>query len=632
MSRLPRVLLALPLALAGAGAGWVIGHSRDIADPGDADLAIERRTIPPDENGYPALEAAAAKLDWPDADAEWLQSVADGARHNRERARAFLARNQAALELVDLALARPALQLPPRWNRESSPTALSQALSRWALLGTLLRLRAWAEAETRNPAVALEGLVHAAELGRRIAEADGGGTVEAATGMTIRSSALLGLRSFASDTPIGREEALRFDAALSRLALDPAAWRRSLAIDYLRAKSTTLDTMSRWEGEARPAWIALTRAIQAPAAAALLVLPDAYHVQPRRTLAALAASVRAPPGDSDGLCATLPPREAGGAGAERERTLGILRAFLPNARGAMLVTERARGLRRLQAMRCAHEAALAATRAHLALRAFFSDHGSLPASLAELVPDYLDTVPRDPFGGAELRYSAERRSLWSIGDDLRDAGGRLGHDERSTAEPTFALVFGAPLGEAAGTPTEATRRSGTAAPGEGPDARADPAPRSAASPVEAPASGPLRGDVEKHEAVEHRELALVHDRRPMLQAVGHPVGDGHHAGTDEGGPARVKADRDREAAEQLDRARRVPDRIGHHSRRHADRPADELLEPVGEEEQPRHNTHHCVGLGLKPPDESCHPAVPPSGQFSRQRISPAGDACRWSST
>lgn len=48
----------------------------------------------------------------------------------------------------------------------------------------------------------------------------------------------------------------------------------------------------------------------------------------------------------------------------------------------------------------------------LAVRAYFKDHGQLPATLDALVPEYLPAVPLDPYSGnsGPLRYRAEQRS------------------------------------------------------------------------------------------------------------------------------------------------------------------------------------------------------------------------------
>ncbi|MCH8970233.1 MAG: hypothetical protein IIA66_14080 [Planctomycetes bacterium] len=63
----------------------------------------------------------------------------------------------------------------------------------------------------------------------------------------------------------------------------------------------------------------------------------------------------------------------------------------------------------------------------LAIRLYEIDHGRRPVELAELVPDYLDEVPRDPMApdGATIRYrpQAEVPVLYSVGRNGIDDGG-----------------------------------------------------------------------------------------------------------------------------------------------------------------------------------------------------------------
>jgi hypothetical protein len=64
--------------------------------------------------------------------------------------------------------------------------------------------------------------------------------------------------------------------------------------------------------------------------------------------------------------------------------------------------------------------------AALAVRCYAADHGRLPQKLDELVPQYLPSVPLDPFaaGGKPLRYVAAPVPLvYSVGDNGTDEGG-----------------------------------------------------------------------------------------------------------------------------------------------------------------------------------------------------------------
>ena len=63
----------------------------------------------------------------------------------------------------------------------------------------------------------------------------------------------------------------------------------------------------------------------------------------------------------------------------------------------------------------------------LALSAYHGDHGAYPATLTDLMPDYLDQIPLDPFtAGQPLLYHLQddKYVLYSIGPDGADNGGR----------------------------------------------------------------------------------------------------------------------------------------------------------------------------------------------------------------
>ena len=53
----------------------------------------------------------------------------------------------------------------------------------------------------------------------------------------------------------------------------------------------------------------------------------------------------------------------------------------------------------------------------LACEDYRSAKGRFPTMLAELVPDFIAAVPRDPYDGRPIRYNAERGYFWTPGPD-----------------------------------------------------------------------------------------------------------------------------------------------------------------------------------------------------------------------
>jgi len=87
-------------------------------------------------------------------------------------------------------------------------------------------------------------------------------------------------------------------------------------------------------------------------------------------------------------------------------------------------------------------AQLQTARIGLAIERYRLAAGKLPDTLTDLVPDYLDSAPKDPFDGNELRYKRLEVGfvVYSIGEDLSDDGGK--ERERQTKEsPNWDVTF-----------------------------------------------------------------------------------------------------------------------------------------------------------------------------------------------
>ena len=97
------------------------------------------------------------------------------------------------------------------------------------------------------------------------------------------------------------------------------------------------------------------------------------------------------------------------------RTMSLI--LIPSLERSVLLQFRAYTIRRMAATA-------------LAIRLYEIDHGHRPATLSELVPEYLMAVPRDPFAAdeREIGYAsnAETPVLYSVGPNGVDEGGSIG--------------------------------------------------------------------------------------------------------------------------------------------------------------------------------------------------------------
>jgi hypothetical protein len=111
--------------------------------------------------------------------------------------------------------------------------------------------------------------------------------------------------------------------------------------------------------------------------------------------------------------------------------LGLLAMFLRrNGVGIELVESQTFANLRFARQAFQVEATKEMLRVGVAVRLYWAEQGKLPSSLDALVPQFLAAVPRDPFNGKPLHYSAKMRVIWSAGSnsyDDDDEAGSLRH-------------------------------------------------------------------------------------------------------------------------------------------------------------------------------------------------------------
>jgi hypothetical protein len=108
----------------------------------------------------------------------------------------------------------------------------------------------------------------------------------------------------------------------------------------------------------------------------------------------------------------------------------LLHTIMPSLSG--VITQDLRTIAHLRV----GDAALAVQRYHLKA-------GKLPDKLADLVPMYLESVPKDPFDGNDLRYKELEVGfeVYSIGPDLSDDGGKEKPPRKTKESPNWDVTF-----------------------------------------------------------------------------------------------------------------------------------------------------------------------------------------------
>ena len=80
----------------------------------------------------------------------------------------------------------------------------------------------------------------------------------------------------------------------------------------------------------------------------------------------------------------------------------------------------------------------------LSVRQYHEDNGEKPASLAELTPEYLDALPKDPFTGRGylMNIRGDSVTIYSVGSNGDDDGGDVGKLGKPWLSPDVGVRIG----------------------------------------------------------------------------------------------------------------------------------------------------------------------------------------------
>ena len=128
-----------------------------------------------------------------------------------------------------------------------------------------------------------------------------------------------------------------------------------------------------------------------------------------------------------------------------EKGYPVSRRIRPNMIGDLLLAIMLPSLESSVLRAFIRDAEIQALQAAIALHQYRHTTEEWPENLGDLVPDFLETLPVDPFDGQPMRYLREARLIYSVGPDRVDQGGSrrstTGRGEAKRLQDMEDLVF-----------------------------------------------------------------------------------------------------------------------------------------------------------------------------------------------
>ena len=396
------------LAEIGVLAAVVWAVSRDAAPPDEAEFVATRPDVAPEDNAFTYfLEATNLLVDTTN-DAlfvDFRMGKAPASDELRER----IAQNAECLALVKRGT-ECAICLAPPVETIDTPTPY---VSPWLHMQRILEARSRLARLDGRFAEAADDLAIGLRFGDLV-QKNASSLITYLVGVAIFSSSAESAMEMARDPAAPPETLARLAAELEMIGPFNGGLIEALKAEH----RTAINVVDGLGAKRDQRTMAATLGFKTSRWAAWF-LNTPYCFKPNRTMRELAADHRHWIGNSSRIYAEM---DRDGLDPEEPGRFSLL---LPNVIGKYLFTILMPSWEKLLETKCRTEGILAGAKLAVACNRFARDKGRWPETLAELVPDFLSEVPRDPFDGAPFRYSAKKGLVWAVGTNLTDEGGSM---------------------------------------------------------------------------------------------------------------------------------------------------------------------------------------------------------------
>ncbi|MEI6217645.1 MAG: hypothetical protein WCP86_01975 [bacterium] len=401
--------------------------SIDSPQPDDSDIRITRTEITTNDNAFTYLNSATNLLFWPTNDYELLYET----NWNEGLVSNILTNNEQMFPLLYKALACQRYQIPALTNTLDPFPYLSGLRT----IARVMTLRTKWLARHDQAHQSLDQAAEIVRLGYLIENCDGV-LIHFLIGSVVSMMGLAEVESALGSTGLTSEDLKACCRELAAYRQSDVALANTFRAEYAYV-CRCLDMYTKGgpnnvTGETREiGWMRR------------LAMRYAFHPNRARQL------------QSDAIRLFI--ADASKPQADRQQKSGTIGIYYeispwcwltPNGVGKRLIEQMKPAMLKISELQTREATSLAGIRLCLSLRSYEIDHGRIPDSLSDLVPDYIDSVPADPYDGKPMRYAPEKRILYSIGSDLKDSGGSTNcpsststsrHTRWQTADAVFEI-------------------------------------------------------------------------------------------------------------------------------------------------------------------------------------------------
>lgn len=401
--------------------------AKDSPPPEDRDLQEKRVTIPREENAYYSLINARNSLYGSSESSNALSDHLQSEKWDQGFVQDVLSKNRQAMMYFDEAATKAKFQDPTIGDYEKLS---GQALLSFREIARVSSLKAEYLFRLRREREAFEGGITIIENGHKIQESQGS-LISYFTGTDAKHIGLVRINRITGSTSLAPERLVSYVEKLEKYKQNEQGLINAFKNEY-GFFVWAID--EAYSGTQKPS--ARERVVAFKEMGSYF--KKDFYFKRNKTKSLFADFVRSQIGDVEVPCGLRKVKET-----KRLSPRSHIKWFITeNIVGKLLYdTAVPSSVGSMHEMKCEDDLLVSATQVLLALRAYKKKTGKYPSSLDELVPRYIEKVPEDPFDGKPLRYSAEKKVVYSVGMDLVDSGGVEGKRGTQTGDRVFRIKF-----------------------------------------------------------------------------------------------------------------------------------------------------------------------------------------------
>lgn len=418
-------ILSLPL---------VLGlFAKDIPLIDDSDLQLQKISIPDKDNAYFDLIKLDKAIYEPKDKSQVIADMVAGKTWDNQLTYEIISQNAPAFEYFNQAARKPNYQNPESADPANiTPNMVLTPMNSWRQMAQLSAIRALYLARQGKDKEAFDEAWNSVNVSQKIQESQLT-LIEYLVATAMKRVGLETIQKVVSSIKLSSGELKLYAQSLNRYYENEDGLVTSFKGEYY-FNSWVIDSLASGSMEALKSVIGEQKSQNLNI---VKRVKDNYYFQPNKTKLLLAEYARASIKSVNEFCGKIRATEVKPLAITHPVTLYVEE----NAIGKILHDVLAVSLAGASKTKCREDLLVGATQAIIAIKAFKNDTNNYPISLNELVPDYLLSIPQDPFDEKPLKYSAEKKILYSVGEDGQDFGGSAGDNWREMADPTFFINF-----------------------------------------------------------------------------------------------------------------------------------------------------------------------------------------------